>query len=122
TVSDRVRYTYTDLSPLRGNNYYRLAQVDIDGKTTRYEIKNAFVSGGSSIRVVNSRVHNEGLALQTEIENYDISIFNSFGQLVKKYIHLSGSQNLDLSDLSSGIYFITMDDEKGKVTERIWKE
>jgi hypothetical protein len=34
--SESRNYTYTDDNPLKGNNYYKLKQVDFDGKTALY--------------------------------------------------------------------------------------
>jgi len=37
TTNTETNYNFTDNSPLSGNNYYRLIQVDVDGKSTAYE-------------------------------------------------------------------------------------
>ena len=39
TTSKASNYSFTDIHPLNGNNYYRLKQYDIDGKFNESDIK-----------------------------------------------------------------------------------
>lgn len=47
-----AHYTFTDLHPQAGNNFYRLQQIDTDGKITYSEIRAVkFVAAGASLQV-----------------------------------------------------------------------
>ncbi|WP_395063206.1 T9SS type A sorting domain-containing protein [Flavobacterium sp.] len=53
------------------------------------------------------------------IQLKSISIHNTIGQLVKKFNNFQ--ENIDVSDLKSGTYFITIELEKGTITEKFIK-
>ena len=48
TTKETSNYTLTDESPLKGRSYYRLRQVDLDGKETIYRAVSVRISGTDS--------------------------------------------------------------------------
>jgi hypothetical protein len=110
------RYSFTDLVPLKGNNAYRLKQLDIDGKfsLSSIEILN-FKLNISSVYVypnpvqdILKIVHNDRMLL-----NSYATIRSASGASVKIVLLNSFQQNLDVSSLPKGIYFISF--TSGKV-------
>jgi titin len=104
-------YQFIDAQPEEGYNYYRIKQVDIDGRYSYSEIK-----------TVNNQSNASELAVwpnpSTGIFNYTantinafiIEVYSSLGNLVLTESINSGNENLihqvDLSNLSTGIYQI----------------
>ena len=113
-----ITYNYTDRSPLQGNNFYRLQQVDIDGKITYSEI----------ISLNNDKLQNElyaypnpvkNLLVIESLSNHDIVLMNAVGQVIlkNKMEPFSGKykSNIDFSDLSTGLYYLKAGDEILKI-------
>jgi beta-glucanase (GH16 family) len=104
TTNIAHNYTFTDEKPLGGINYYRLRQMDADGKAT-ISTAIAVLFSTNSFMVTNTLVH-DVLNISTDRElPITINIFNISGQPVYTG-KLQGSQQLNLSDLTSGLYII----------------
>jgi hypothetical protein len=109
------RYAYTDISPLAGDNYYRLMLKDLDGTITqegkiiviRFDNKTPVTlypnptSGVLSIRMESEQA-----------ETANIRIFNSLGSIVNETTALlnKGENELtfDLSHLPNGTYCMNL--------------
>ena len=115
--SAKIRnYAYTDLNPIQGVSYYRLCQVDYDGKIYLSEVVDiAF----ESTRVLTIKIY-PNLLLENGALNFNseregiclISIFNIGGKEVCAFTTtcLRGENKIDLnfSDYEAGMYFITV--------------
>ena len=55
-------------------------------------------------------------------EQTTISIYNLLGELVKHQSLKNGSTKMDISDLKSGIYFVTFNNKEFKHTLKFVKE
>jgi hypothetical protein len=104
--SNLSTYFFTDVKPVTGNNYYRLIQQDIDGKSGYSKIVNIdFKIENQSIRIINNPVLNNQLQLQAN-DPVTIKIWNSDGKfLLRKQLN-SGIQSIDLSHLPKAVYFL----------------
>ncbi|GAB5399851.1 MAG: hypothetical protein Aureis2KO_14360 [Aureisphaera sp.] len=51
------------------------------------------------------------LSITTSLQNYKVEIFNLQGQLISKDLGNSGSQEIDYSDLASGVYLLKLSSE-----------
>lgn len=113
-----ITYQYTDKLPLKGPNYYRLQQVDIDGKTHFSEI----------ISLSNDQFHNElyaypnpvkNVLVVESITNHDIALMNAVGQVIlKSKMEPYGDKyktKLNFSDLATGLYYLKAGDEILKI-------
>jgi hypothetical protein len=100
-------YSILDANPKIGVNYYRIKQVDIDGKFTYSRIvsaKNEYFGIKISPNPVNDRLTIES---STPIEQ--IEIINAVGQVVKTF---SGSNlTLNVQSLAKGSYYLKIYDE-----------
>lgn len=106
-------YSYEHNTPLNGTNYYRLKQVDYDGKFTYHEVISVDIVISESVElypnptqdVLNIRfsdVEDSGLQMQ---------IFDALGRLVFEQYHPAGqsSAKLNISNLGSGVYSLRID-------------
>jgi hypothetical protein len=105
-------YTYTDNAPLAGTNFYRISQVDLDGKHTSSTIKDLYFScGGDGVKVYptlsNGTVY---VSLPAGYEKATLSVFN----ILSQQLNLSSINNgngqrlrtIQLNGMSAGTYFI----------------
>lgn len=121
-------YGFFDANPLSGTSYYRIKNIDLDGKSS-YSIvmkvnRNKTIKGLSLYPnpVVNGIVLLQGSDLGRG--NYKINIFGANGQeMYKQQIKHNGgtiSQTIALpSAISKGIYMLSVKDENGNI---IFKE
>ncbi len=106
------QYSIKDTNPNKGMNYYRLKQVDIDGKFEYSFIRSIKFGDRYSILLApNPVLEGSSMALNVQSENESeltMSIFNTLGQLMlqKQISAVKGDNqlNLDLSSFPKGIY------------------
>jgi arylsulfatase B len=95
-------YTFTDRNISISNNYYRLRQIDFNGKETVSTVVSVALDK-PTLRLKNTLVHHT-LDITTDAPT-TIDIHNVMGQLVYQKT-ISGSQQIDVSHWLSGVYFI----------------
>jgi len=117
-------YTFVDAKPLKGINYYRFKQVDLNGAFDFSPLR-TLSFGASSILIFPNPAHNQ-LHINTvgeEHATYTYSMISTTGQEL-----LSGSfhqeETINLTDLASGIYILMVKEEKGSIVivEKVMKE
>ena len=106
-------YAYTDQTPLRGTNYYRLRQVDTDGRYTYSPVVTA-VMDGSSVRL-SPTAATDVLRLTTNEPSKDDctwQIFDTGGRLLQSGIWEAESvqHELSISTLPQGHYALRLTD------------
>ncbi|GJM33753.1 MAG: hypothetical protein DHS20C18_27540 [Saprospiraceae bacterium] len=90
TTHERQNYSFIDETPVRGANYYRLRQVDFDGRAQYHKVINvdfADKQPGISIQVYPNPA-NEQISVSWNTETREvglIQIFNLTGQLMATY-------------------------------------
>ncbi|HRS53397.1 MAG TPA: hypothetical protein P5250_01665, partial [Bacteroidales bacterium] len=108
-----INYSFLDLNPVDGVQYYRLKQVDYDYNYEYSDVisvlfkynKNydIIIFPNPTNDIINIKVNS---ATNEYIDNININIINSLGNLV---IHKDGYNNInkiDVSSLEKGVYFI----------------
>jgi beta-glucanase (GH16 family) len=112
TTSSINNYTFTDETPVNGVNYYRLKQVDNDGKATQSKVvsvvigKNGFVLHNTLVHdVLNMTVSDNAEGPLPKESGCAIRIFNVSGQLMITTT-VKGNQQLNLNGLASGMYIV----------------
>ncbi|MEJ0105654.1 MAG: T9SS type A sorting domain-containing protein [Bacteroidota bacterium] len=111
-------YDWFDASPLAGNNYYRIKNVDIDGKSAYSSVVKVSLgkSSATGVTVYPNPVAGNHISLQAaDLQSgaYKIEIFSTSGQQVykKQFSHAGGTinQSLELPNaLQTGIYNIQL--------------
>jgi Concanavalin A-like lectin/glucanases superfamily/Secretion system C-terminal sorting domain len=101
-------YDFTDKTPLNAS-YYRLRQIDNDGKETLSKVVSVLNKENHSLKVYPNPVSN---MLIVETDNTgDFSILNLLGQ---KVISGKAAQRIDVSALPLGTYFLKIGEERVK--------
>ncbi len=114
-------YSFEDDEPEKGVIYYKLTQVDFDGKTTLSKTVMVETSGKTtSLKVYPNPVSSgEEIILETgegmkRVEIYDIS-----GSLVKSLESNDKRIEINSSGLAEGVYFIKLTLNQTVITKRI---
>ncbi len=108
--NQELHYAYLDNQPSIGHNYYRLAQVDIDGKVNYTKVLDIVFNGEGSIIVYPNPAQNE---LTVEINSkkstkQNIALIDISGRIVyQEQLNIpqgNSIHKINLSDFASGIY------------------
>lgn len=118
TTTKRISYFGIDKNPISGMNYYRLKQVDLNSNFTYSEILQVNISSGHDL-IYPSPTHGV-LYVENSLQKISqIRVYDQMGRNLKNKISFDQREEnkveLDLSDLVSGIYFITINNRAYKV-------
>ena len=109
------RYSYIDDMPLKGLNYYRLKQIDLDGKFAYSEVAQVNFDGGERLFVFpNPAADQLTVQLPANSRFTSVHIIDISGKLVLQKQLASGSSTLKLNirSLSPGSYVLQLRGEK----------
>ena len=125
---DGTKFTFDDMHPLKGINYYRIRHADIDGKVTFSSIASLIITTITpfSVRLgPNPLKKGEELSIFIEIEGNKIvagEVRNIVGQnlLSFQYQLLSGTNevHLPLNNLKNGIFLLNIRLEGNSLTQK----
>jgi Concanavalin A-like lectin/glucanases superfamily/Secretion system C-terminal sorting domain len=105
-------YNFTDKSPLT-TSYYRLRQIDFDGKETLSKVVSVSNKENSKLKVYPNPVSN---VLMVETDNAgEFYITNLLGQRI---ISGKAAQRIDVSALPVGTYFLKIGEERVKFVKQ----
>jgi hypothetical protein len=120
-----MQYSFIDHNPMRGQNYYRIRQVDIDGRQTITPVRMlAFQSAAGSIKYFPNPTHgvlNVEIPADMQDEPKLINIVNVSGVMVNQ-LQLKGTGHLislDFSRYPKGVYFVQFKNSRVNSTQRI---
>ncbi|MEO1517977.1 MAG: T9SS type A sorting domain-containing protein [Bacteroidota bacterium] len=105
-----TRYEYTDKTPQKGANYYRLKQMDFNGA---FEYSNIVLVDFQTRDEVFSFHPNPTanfLQIKTSLPRYSVHIFDVSGKRMLSFGDLSGTSSLELASIPTGVYFLEMVD------------
>jgi Secretion system C-terminal sorting domain len=97
-------YVFEDKTPAQGVNYYRLQQVDFNGKSSRSMVRSV-VFGNTELVVKPTLVQDELQIVVGDESPTTLQIFNIAGQRVLT-AQAQGEQRINISSLPAGAYFI----------------
>jgi Secretion system C-terminal sorting domain len=126
TTTQTRDYTYSDINNSNKTTYYRLKQVDLDGKTSFSKV----VSVNSGLRIGKTKVYptlvNDWITVDLNApNNVELIVSDILGRLIlsKKVENTEGplSLNLDLNNLTKGMYFMSIKSNFGVETVKIQK-
>lgn len=100
-------YGYTDKTPLSGGNYYRLAQTDLDGHVEYSQIVyvQSAGSGNDALKIYPNPVHGTATLSGLEIGS-SVVLVAMDGRVLKSWTAVSGTQQLDVTGVPTGIYIL----------------
>ncbi len=102
-ASVEMKYHYTHNSPSKGMNYYRIQQVDYDGKTTYSNVTSAKKYASSISNYPNPVVD---YYYFNSDRNTLLTIYNAEGRLIEKISINEGQNIIDMSEYSTGMYLL----------------
>ncbi len=115
-TSTKTNYSSTDESPIKGTNFYRLEQMDLDGKTTYSKVVSVRFTDKESfgLSFFPNPAKDKVIILTENIDNNkaSIEIINLQGKVIKT-ISLTEQQSnsnilIDVSNLSKGMYLVKL--------------
>ena len=122
--SDQTQqYLFEDFNPFNGGNYYRLKQVDKDGKTTYSKV--VFVDFGELIAIklypnpVKDLLTLEGLTPNIKT---NISIIGLQGSVLAKTTANNSTYSWNIKQLPAGTYYVRIEAGKNVTTLKFVKE
>ena len=110
--SDIAYYNYVDENPFSGYSFYRLKQIDFDGKFEYSKIVTVHVSGSDPIGLYPNPINNQ-LIISRIKENLDYQIINANGQTLQRGIAIPNKSIL-ITDLPNGFYYILINHQSLK--------
>ena len=115
TTNDIQFYDFLHLSPILGQNYYRLRQVDLPtgqaGFDEKFEYTDVIQVSFDITRQMDISIYPNPASHYLKIESQDligemVLIFSVNGQLIKEFQHQELITNLPITNLPSGTYFV----------------
>jgi hypothetical protein len=109
-------YSFTDRSPLNGNNYYRLKMIDKDGKFTYSPVKKINIQSSGDFAVFPTVMNDNQFHIRTgkTLNNLAVQLHDVNGRMVARFFSnttiVSGqtiTYSLDSYQLASGTYIVT---------------
>ncbi|HVW61387.1 MAG TPA: T9SS type A sorting domain-containing protein, partial [Puia sp.] len=124
TETSQGQYSFTDNAPEAGRNYYRLKIVDRDGNSTYSAVVPLDFPRASSATIrlyPNPAVDRVHIALSGPMA-VNVLLINTLGQVVRT-VRSAASDMLDIQvgDLSKGIYFVQVSTGGARYTQKIMK-
>lgn len=119
------QYSFTDQTPVEGLNYYRLKQVDRDGRVAYTTIiKILHKAYGQVIRIQpNPAVHEIRIDFVTQRKTLLISVFDAQGkQVVQTSITNQAIHKLNISTLAKGHYTLLLSDGERNAADSFIKQ
>ena len=117
TLNTQQLYQVTDQSPLPGTSYYRLKEIDNDGKVYYFTIRQ--FNNSITTQVFNATFYNGRLVLNINSlpGHYTLSIYDQGGTLINTRGFQVTNQGLRLSFAPEihhpGIYFVNLKGDRG---------
>ena len=113
-----TNYDIMDKHPVKGNNYYRLKQVDIDGsyKYSQIAVVTIDSKGNQLVLYPNPAKNSISLSGIELSEIQEIQIYNQLGQLVKTVN--TSFNTINTSSLNQGIYNMVIKTQKEEIVTK----
>ncbi|MEO8852695.1 MAG: T9SS type A sorting domain-containing protein [Ginsengibacter sp.] len=114
-------YSFNDVAPLPGNNFYRLVQYDLDGKTTFSNVVNVDIFKAGYYTIGNNPGNGIYRLNINSTNKVIISVIDLTGRrLLSKHID-GGIQQLDISKYAQGTYILRLQIGTEIFTEKLIK-
>ena len=101
TTTGFSNYEFQDKQPWSGLNYYRLKQIDFDGKQEYSEIRSVQNDQSNSRLSIYPNPSSSLIYINSSYDDYGIEVFNSIGQRIKVAENI---REMDVSYFPSGTY------------------
>lgn len=119
------QYFFNDMKPFAGVNYYRLKQVDKDGKFKYSSIAKVTIAQDKNVYTVtpNPATTKAVVNVYTEMKKTTIRLIDVSGKAVytvsKPVINAGETLDIPVSGLAKGYYLVMIECEAGRFTEKL---
>ncbi len=103
-----LSYQYYDENPLKGNNYYRLKQVDLDGKSNYSPTRLVNFKGNGYFVILNNPTSGNPIIVKTTETNATLSIFDESGKKIRDLQVTSNSISIPVDQLANAVYLLVL--------------
>ncbi|HFA50320.1 MAG TPA: T9SS type A sorting domain-containing protein [Bacteroidetes bacterium] len=125
TTQQEQQYSFIDKNPINGINYYRLKQVDFDGRSEYSKTVSVDFSNDDGVSIYPNPVRDRLYILSKNKEEgpVGVNIYNVQGQLLKNEF-ITSEKAVDTYALRPGMYFIEIKNDNGRgiLMERFFKK
>ncbi|MEO6868262.1 MAG: LamG-like jellyroll fold domain-containing protein [Ginsengibacter sp.] len=109
-TNEKQSYSYTDLVPIKGNNYYRLKQINFDGEVTYSNVRTIRIAQLNLLSIYPTLAQSN---VTVEVGSVDmintiISVYDGQGRMVQQDRLTSQKQLINISNLQKGMYLIKL--------------
>ena len=117
--SSTVRsYSFRDMNPVNGINYYRVKMIETDGKFQHSAIVKTTNKTQSNWYVINNPAK-ENIHLAGIEKGDEVNIFDPLGARIFSGKANGNYLNIPVSGISNGVYFIKVLNDKGSVIRQV---
>jgi hypothetical protein len=107
-------YSFTDATPLKGNNFYRLKQIDLDAKIALSSIRRINFDAAVNFTVYPNPVKNDAI-LQLSENGATIRLTDASGkELWHREMINSGMIRIPMQQMAAGLYVVQVINSKGE--------
>lgn len=122
TTNVAQKYNLIDTKPLRGINYYRLNQVDFDGKQSFSPTVSVSMDDKVGVDIMPNPAYNSvTVAISGESNIASVRIADLTGRVLSAVDNISNNQSIDISQLPQGVYFMQISVDKQTYVRRLVK-
>lgn len=109
TTNIKQAYQWTDNTPMRGINYYRLTSVDYDNYRDVFHTIGVTYNGEKNVSLSPNPVEGTIVSFNSNFEfNGNITIYNNLGLIV--YVSSLNENKINVSELKAGLYVVKISD------------
>jgi len=124
TPNPSKTYSFIDKHSQSGVNYYRIKQVDTDGKINYSAVVSTVKSSGDSFTLFPVPFENELIFSSANSDFYEIAIYNSTGSLISTHqINNNYTETvINTEALEKGFYIVCVKSNQGNYYKKILKQ
>jgi hypothetical protein len=118
-------YSYVDISPVTGVNYYRLKMIDAAGAVATSKVVTATVKQGAFTVEAYPNPVSEKLTIEVyggSDQNATVSITDVTGKVMKVVSVVNGKAEVNMNGLASGVYLVKYTDNNHSQTIKVNKQ
>jgi hypothetical protein len=116
-------YSYTEVKTINGNNFYRLKQVDLDGRSKYSAVVKINMTGALWAIFPNPATSKTTIQIRSQLKNVSFTLIDNYGRITyyRSLPNVSAGEfkDIPLSNLSRGMYMLKIESDKGNKTEKI---
>lgn len=121
--SELTTYYYNHGTPINGQNFYRLSQVDFDGNKEVLMVKMVEFKSPNTILVYPNPTRDVLSVRYNDEEQVTLDLLSITGQVLPvKMVENKGIIQVDMSDLSRGVYLLKVKYNNSVMTRKVMKK